>query len=108
MDAQMEFSHPSELDFGTRENPIINIVGKRNCCCGNEDWFHFGTRDGMEKMMNKFLYIQSLPPLPLMYSHIWGPEDFTNEILVSIFFRRLFFLLLTNFPLLSETKFLYV
>lgn len=83
MFSPMGFQHPDELNYGTRDHPFINIVGKSNCCCGNEDWFHIGERDPMGTIMDKFLHIQSLPPTPFMNStEIWGPEAFTAHILV--------------------------
>ena len=49
------------LDFGTPEAPKVLIAARSSCCCGNEDWFNAGERGVMMHLMDRFLFLQSLP-----------------------------------------------
>ena len=79
--APVRVSHISELDFGSPDAPTILIADKTQCCCGNEDWLNVGERGPMEVFLERYAYLQALPP-PAALKPMWDAEEYARASLV--------------------------
>jgi hypothetical protein len=50
----------ARLDFGPPWAPVVRVVDRRNCCCGNEDTFGVGRAETMQVYMDRYLALQAL------------------------------------------------
>jgi hypothetical protein len=112
--ARANVSHISDLDFGSHDAPIVLMADKKQCCCGNEDWFNVGERGPMELFLERFVYLQASAPVPATLGPFWDAEIYAAAVLVrymwALSLRRLHrppfgkHLPLTNYQTMCRTK----
>ena len=72
----------ARLDFGPPWAPVVRVVDRRNCCCGNEDTFGVGRAETMQVYMDRYLALQAL-------AHEWWDGDaWSAETFVTRLLRR--------------------
>ena len=70
----------ARLDFGPPWAPVVRVVDRRNCCCGNEDTFGVGRAEAMHVYMDRYLALQTMAHEWCNGSG-WTAESFVADLL---------------------------